>query len=116
MTNIQQIQNYDILSRSSHFMFHFLGVGFYLVFSGLFGLSAIVTTELMLSLVSVLGAISLFYIVLIEFNDKKLALLSVIIYSFSSGVWRLSVQSEYLILVPSFALLSLFFYLKNRLV
>ncbi len=114
VTNVQQIMAYDISSRTSHFMFHFLGVGFYIVLGKLFGLSAIVSTEIMLSFVSTLGAVALFYIAGILFKDIKIQYLSVIIYSLSSGIWRLSCQCEYLILVPSFTLISFLFYLKNK--
>jgi hypothetical protein len=113
-TNIEQITNLNILSRSSHFTFHFFGVLFYIIFSNGLGLSSIASVQLMLALFSITGTISLYYIVLNKFEDKEIAFISVIFYAFSSGIYRFSIQAEYLVLVPSFALISLALYVSNK--
>jgi hypothetical protein len=109
-TNIEQITAMNIWSRSSHFSFHLLGVIFYSVFSKLLGLSPITSVEIMLSLSSLAGSISLYFIVMEMFKDQKLGIITVIIYAFSTGIFRFSIQSEYLVLVPSFSLVSLALY------
>lgn len=113
VTNIQQISSLDIWSRSSHFSFHLFGVLFYVILNNLFQVSAISSVEIMLSFFSVIGSIALYYIVLDKFDDRKLSLITFLIYSFSSGVFRFSIQSEYLILVPSLALISIALYVKR---
>jgi hypothetical protein len=106
-TNLEQIRALNILSRSSHFSFHLFGVLAYMLFSGLFKLSSITSVEWMLSFMSVAGSISLYCFIFNWRNDRFMAILSTIIYAFSTGVFRFSIQSEYLILVPSFALIAL---------
>jgi hypothetical protein len=112
-SNLEQIKAMDILSRSSHFSFHLFGVTFYSFFSLLLGLSPITSVEIMLSVFSLLGTIALYSVIRNKFNDRFLSLITVLIYAFSTGVFRFSIQSEYLILVPSFALISLALYVKN---
>ena len=114
VVNITQIENYDIYSRSTHFTFHLLGVGFYSVLHFFFGFSGVICTEIMLITVSVIGAL-LFYNVLKEiFPDRNIPVITVLVYSFSSGIWRFSVQSEYVVIVPSVALISFYFFQKNK--
>jgi len=110
VTNLEQIVALDLMSRSSHFTFHLLGIVFYGIFTLLLGLPAIISVEVMLASMSVLGSISLYSISKTYFNNQRVALLAVIIYSFSSGIFRFSLQAEYLILVPSLALISLALY------
>lgn len=113
VTNIQQISAYDIFSRSSHFTFHFVGViGYYIL--GAIGFSALDSTEIVLSLISLAGAYSLYRISLNILNDKRSAFLVMIIYAITSGIFRFSIQCEYLILVPSFLLISLALYAHQK--
>lgn len=114
VTNIDQITAFDLWSRSSHFSFHLFGIIFYLFFSKLLGLSAVVSIEIMLAVFSAAGAVALHQIVLKKFNNAAQALITVIIYSLASGVFRLSCQVEYVILVPSFGIISLYFYSKGQ--
>jgi hypothetical protein len=109
-SNLEQISALNILSRSSHFSFHLLGAGFYYLFSHLLGINPVTSVEIMLSTVSLAGTVALYFIVRKYFSDEKLALLTALIYAFTTGVFRFSIQAEYLILVPSFALVSLAFY------
>jgi hypothetical protein len=109
ITNIQQILNYDILSRSSHFTFHLVSVvGYYIL--GSLGFSAINSTEIVLSLISLLGAYCLYLISLNFLNNKRMSILLMTIYAISSGIFRFSIQCEYLILVPSLLLITLSLY------
>ena len=114
VTNIDQITSLDLWHRSSHFSFHLFGIIFYLIFSKLIGLSAVASVEIMLTVFSAAGSSALYIITLKKFNDMKLAVISVIIYSLASGIFRFSCQVEYLILVPSLGLISLFFYSRNQ--
>lgn len=114
VTNIDQITALDLWNRSSHFSFHLLGIIFYLFFSKLIGLSAVTSVEIMLAVFSAAGSSALYMISLKKFNDVKLAVITVIIYSLASGIFRFSAQVEYLILVPSLGLISLFFYSRNQ--
>lgn len=114
VTNIDQIVSLDIWSRSSHFSFHLFGVIFYLFFSKLIGLSAVTSIEIMLAVFSAAAAVALYQIVLKKFNNVNQAIISVIIYSIASGVFRFSSQVEYIVLVPSLGLISLFFYAKGK--
>ena len=114
VTNIDQIVSLDIWSRSSHFSFHLFGVIFYLFFSKLIGLSAVTSIEIMLAVFSAAAAVALYQIVLKKFNNVNHAIISVIIYSIASGVFRFSSQVEYIVLVPSLGLISLFFYAKGK--
>jgi hypothetical protein len=109
-SNLEQISALNILSRSSHFTFHLFGAGFYYLFSHLLGINPITSVEIMLSTVSISGTAALYFIVRKYFSDEKLAILTAVIYAFTTGVFRFSIQTEYLILVPSFALVSLAFY------
>ena len=114
VTNIDQITALDLWHRSSHFSFHLFGIIFYVIFSKLIGLSAVASVEIMLAVFSAAGSAALYMITLKKFNDIKLAVIAVIIYSLTSGVFRFSAQVEYLILVPSLGLISLFFYSRNQ--
>ena len=114
VTNIDQIKALDLFDRSSHFSFHLFGLVFYLIFSKLIGLSAVASVEIMLAVFSAAGSSALYMITFKKFNDVKLAVISVIIYSLASGIFRFSCQVEYLILVPSLGLISLFFYSRNQ--
>jgi len=114
VTNIDQITALDLMHRSSHFGFHLLGIIFYLLFSKLFGLSAVTSIEIMLAILSAAGAAALYQIVLKKFNNTSQAIITVIIYAFASGVFRFSCQVEYIILVPSLGILSLYFYSKGQ--
>lgn len=114
VTNIEQISSLDILSRSSHFTFHFFGVGFFIVLNTVFGLSVVISTQFMLALMSATGSVALFVVAREMFSNTKTALISVFIYAFSTGVFRFSCQVEYLVLVPSFALISLVFFVKKQ--
>lgn len=109
-TNLEQITALNILSRSSHFSFHLFGAAFYFLFSHILGLNPITSVEIMLSTISISGTIALFFIVRKYFKNENLAMLTVIIYALTTGIFRFSIQSEYLILVPSFGLISLSFY------
>lgn len=114
VTNIDQITALDLWSRSAHFSFHLFGILFYLIFSKVIGLTAVVSIEIMLAVFSAAGAAALHQIVLKKFNNDAQALITVIIYSFASGVFRFSCQVEYVILVPSFGIISLYFYSKGQ--
>lgn len=114
VTNIDQIVSLDLWYRSSHFSFHLFGIIFYLLFSKLLSLNPITSVEIMLAIFSTAAAVALYQIVLKKFNNKNQAILTVIIYSLASGVFRFSCQVEYLILVPSFGLISLYFYSKRK--
>ena len=114
VSNIDQIVSLDLSSRSSHFTFHFLGIVFYLLFSKLLVLSVITAVEIMLAFVSSLGSISLFHIVLKKYGNYQQSLIAVLIYAFSSGIFRFSCQAEYLILVPSLGLISLAMYSSSK--
>lgn len=114
VTNIEQITALDLWSRSSHFSFHLLGIIFYLFFSKVIGLSAVASVEIMLALTGAAGALSLYLITIRKFNNSNLALIAVIIYALSSGIFRFSAQVEYLILVPSLGLISLYLYSSGR--
>ncbi len=114
VTNLEQIVALDLISRSSHFTFHLIGIIFYIIFTLLGGLPAITSVEIMLASMSILGSISLYIISKTYFDNQRIALISVIIYAFTSGVFRFSLQVEYLILVPSLALISLALYGKKQ--
>lgn len=114
VTNIDQIVSLDIWSRSSHFSFHLFGVIFYLFFSKLIGLSAITSIEIMLAVFSAGTAVALYQIVLKKFDNVNQAIITVIFYSIASGVLRFSSQVEYIVLVPSLGVISLFFYAKGK--
>ena len=112
--NINQIENYDIYSRSTHFTFHLLGVGFYAFFHYLFGLSGVISTEIMLGTVSLIGSIAFYRILMKIFPDENIPLVAVVIYALSSGIWRFSVQSEYVVIVPSIGLISFYFFQNKK--
>ena len=114
VTNVDQIVSLDLWNRSSHFSFHLFGILSYLIFSKLIGLSAITSVEIMLAVFSAAAAVALYQIVLKKFNNVNHAIITVIIYSLASGVFRFSCQVEYLILVPSLGLISLYFYSKGQ--
>ncbi len=112
--NVYQITNLDLLSRSSHFSFHLFGIIFYLLFSELIGFSAVTSVEIMLAFFSAAAAFSLYEITIKKYNNVQQAVITVLIYSFASGVFRFSAQAEYLILVPSFGLISLYLYSAGK--
>ena len=114
VTNVDQIVSLDIWSRSSHFSFHLFGVVFYLLFTKLIGFSAVTSIEIMLAVFSALSAAALYNLTKTKYGSISQAILTVVIYSLTSGVIRFSSQVEYLILVPSFCLISLFFYSRNQ--
>ncbi len=114
VTNVDQITALDLWSRSSHFSFHLFGIIFYLLFSKLIGLSAVTSIELMLAVFSAGSAVALYQVTLKKYHNLNQAVITVIIYSLASGVFRFSCQVEYLILVPSFGILSLYFYSKGQ--
>ena len=114
VTNVDQIVSLDLWSRSSHFSFHLFGIIFYLFFSKLLGLSAVASIEIMLAVFSAAAAVALYQIVLKKFNNVNQAIITVIIYSLASGIFRFSCQVEYLILVPSLGIISLYFYSKGQ--
>lgn len=114
VTNIDQITALDLWSRSSHFSFHLFGTIFYLFFSKLIGLSAVTSIEIMLAVFSAAATVALYQIVLKKFNNVNQAIITVIIYSLASGIFRFSCQVEYLILVPSLGIISLYFYAKGQ--
>lgn len=113
-TNIEQIAAGDILKRSSHFGFNFLGVLFYKLGSALGPISPVFTTQFMLAVFSALGSIGLFLVVLKRHSSFHTAILATLIYALSSNVWRFSLQSEYLILVPSLGLIACAFWAYGR--
>lgn len=113
-TNIEQIVAGDILKRSSHFGFNFLGVIFYKALH-VFGLkNPIYSTQFMLALFSALGSVALFGVTLKRSSSHHTAVLAALVYAFSSNVWRFSLQSEYLILVPSLGLIACALWMYNR--
>lgn len=114
VTNIDQIVSMNIWSRSSHFTFHLLGVIFYLFFSKLLSLSAVTSIEIMLAVFSAAASVALYQIVLKKFNNANQAIITVIIYAIASGIFRFSSQVEYIVLVPSLAIISLYFYSKDQ--
>lgn len=114
VTNIDQIVSMNIWSRSSHFSFHLFGVIFYLLFSKLLSLSAVTSIEIMLAVFSAAASVALYQIVLKKFNNVNHAIITVIIYSIASGIFRFSSQVEYIVLVPSLGIISLYFYVKGN--
>lgn len=114
VTNIDQIVSLNIWSRSSHFSFHLFGVTFYLFFSKLLGLSAVTSIEIMLAVFSAASSVALYQIVLKKFNNVSQAIITVVIYSIASGIFRFSSQVEYIVLVPSLGIISLYFYSKDQ--
>jgi hypothetical protein len=116
VTNIDQIASMNIWSRSSHFSFNLFGVLFYLIFTKFFNLLPVTSLQLMLTFFSLAGSIALYIIAVHEFEDRKIAIISVILYAFSSGIYRFSIQAEYLVMVPSLALISLALYCSKRYV
>lgn len=114
VTNVDQISSLDLWSRSSHFSFHLFGIIFYLIFSKLIGLNAIISVEIMLAFFSAAAVVSLYEIILKKYKDVNQAIITVVIYSFASGVFRFSCQAEYLVLVPSFGIISLYLYSKGQ--
>lgn len=114
VTNVDQIVSLDLWGRSSHFSFHLFGVIFYLIFNKLIGLSAVTSIEIMLAIFSAAAAVALYQITLKKYNNVYQAIITVIIYSFACGVFRFSCQIEYLILVPSLGIISLYFYSKGQ--
>lgn len=114
VTNVDQIVSLDLWSRSSHFSFHLFGIISYLIFSKLIGLSAVTSIEIMLAVFSAAAAVSLYLVTLKKYNNVNQAIITVGIYSLASGIFRFSCQVEYLILVPSFGLMSLYFYTKGQ--
>jgi hypothetical protein len=114
VTNVDQIISLDLWSRSSHFSFHLFGIIFYLIFSKIFGLSAITSVEIMLAVFSATAAVALYQVILKKYKSVNQAIITVLIYSFASSIFRFSCQTEYLILVPSLGILSLYFYSKSQ--
>ncbi|HCY74454.1 MAG TPA: hypothetical protein DHV28_00905 [Ignavibacteriales bacterium] len=114
VTNIDQIVSLDLWHRSSHFGFHLFGIIFYIIFSKIIGLSAVTSVEIMLALVSAASAVALYQIVLKKYNNINQAVITVVIYALASGIFRFACQVEYLILVPSFGLICLYFYTKDQ--
>jgi hypothetical protein len=113
-SNIEQIAMMDLLHRSSHFGFHFIAISSH-VFFKLIGISdPISSTQFVLSLVSVLGSIALYRIVLAWRNDATLALVSTLIYALNTNVWRFSIQNEYHILIPALCLIAIAFWLHKK--
>ena len=116
VTNVDQISSLDIISRSAHFSFHFFGAFFYLVFSRVVNFSPITAVEIMLSCFSILGSYSLYLVIKEKIANERIALLSLVFYSVSTGIFRFSIQAEYLVLVPSLALITLALYIKGKFV
>jgi hypothetical protein len=114
VTNVDQIADLDLWSRSSHFSFHFFGIIFYLIFSSLIGLSAVTSIEVMLALFGAAGSVSLYLISIKKYNNINQAVITVVTYSLASGIFRFALQVEYLILVPSLGLISLYFYTRGQ--
>jgi hypothetical protein len=112
-TNIEQIAASDILKRSSHFGFNFLGVLFYKLGSVLGPISPVFTTQFMLAVFSALGSIGLFLVVFKRHSSFHTAILATLIYALSSNVWRFSLQSEYVVLVPSLGLIACAFWVYS---
>lgn len=113
-TNIEQITAGDIFRRSAHFGFNFLGVAFFKLLSIIGISSPVFSTQFMLAFFSAAGSVALYFIALKRFNQTATALITVIIYAFSSNVWRFSLQSEYLVLVPSLTLIAIACWLYNK--
>jgi hypothetical protein len=113
-TNIEQIAAGDIFKRSAHFGFNFLGVISHKAASAIGISNPVTSTQAMLAFFAAAGAVALFLFVLRQANSLHTALLSALIYAFSSNVWRFSLQSEYLILVPSLGLIACAFWMYNR--
>jgi|GEM_PF-3478418 len=113
-TNSLQIKELDIFSRSSHFSFHLLGVIFYSILNYLFGTSSINSIEFLLACISTLGSFGLFNIIKQRSDDQKTAFIAVILYAFSSGIFRFSCRAEYLVFIPSLALISLALYNSKK--
>jgi len=114
VTNVEQIVSLNLWNRSSHFSFHLFGIIFYLIFSKIIGLNAIAAIEIMLAVFSAAAAVALYQVTLKKYNNVKQAIITVIIYSVASGICRFSCQVEYLILVPSLGIISLYFYSKGQ--
>jgi hypothetical protein len=114
VTNIDQITTLNLWSRSSHFSFHLFGIIFYLFFSKLIGLSAVTSVEIMLAVFSAAAGALLYMIVIKKYNNFNQAIITVVIYSLASGVFRFSCQVEYIILVPALGIISLYFYSKGQ--
>ncbi len=114
VTNTDQIANLDLWNRTSHFSFHLFGIIFYLIFSNIIGLSAVVSIEIMLAVFGAAGSVSLYLISIKKYNNINQAVITIIIYSLASGIFRFACQVEYLILVPSLGLISLYFYTREQ--
>jgi hypothetical protein len=113
-TNIEQITAGDIFRRSAHFGFNFLGVAFFKLLSIIGISSPVFSTQFMLAFFSAAGSVALYFIALKRFNQTSTALLTAVIYALSSNVWRFSLQSEYLVLVPSLTLIAIACWLYNK--
>lgn len=107
VTNIEQISMGDVLHRSSHFGFIFLGVVFHKLFVAAGVSSAIISTQFMLSLFSVLGAVAFFFLAKKRLGHSQAALIAVLLYALCSNIWRFSIQCEYHVLIPAFGLLAI---------
>jgi hypothetical protein len=68
----------------------------------------------MLAVFSAAASVALYQIVLKKFNNANQAIITVIIYAIASGIFRFSSQVEYIVLVPSLAIISLYFYSKDQ--
>jgi hypothetical protein len=68
----------------------------------------------MLAFFSASAAVSLYKITLKKYDNVNQAIITVIIYSLASGIFRFSSQVEYLILVPSLGIISLYVYSKGQ--
>ncbi|MEX1189807.1 MAG: hypothetical protein WED33_11160 [Bacteroidia bacterium] len=114
LTNIEQITAMNLLDRSSHFGFHFLAILSFAFFK-LIGISnAVISTQFMLSLISVAGIVALYRIVMIWKSNSNLALIIAIIYGINSNIWRFSVQNEYHVLIPALSLIGIAFWLHGK--
>jgi hypothetical protein len=113
-TNIEQIGAGDIFRRSAHFGFNFLGVLFFKLLSIIGIGSPVFSTQFMLAFFSAAGSVALYFIAFKRFNKTGAALLTVVIYAFSGNVWRFSLQSEYLVLVPSLTLIAIACWLYDK--
>jgi hypothetical protein len=69
----------------------------------------------MLALFGAAGSVSLYLISIKKYNNISQAVITVIIYSLASGIFRFALQVEYLILVPSLGLISLYFYTRDKI-
>ena len=114
LTNVEQIASLNLWGRSSHFGFHLFGIIFYLIFSKVFGLTVVTSVEIMLAVFSAAAAVALYQITLKKYNNIIQAIITVIIYAFASEIFRFSCQTEYVVLVPSFGIISLYFYSKGQ--